>query len=278
VAVFIKLPAFLTCKKMIEIRKTAIVTGACGAIGRAIAEGIASKGPRVVLVGRDQSKLEKVQSGIIQRSGNPDVSFNVVDLGLQKEIITFSKRWEGPLHLLVNNAATAPRKRTETAEGIETQWATNVLGYFWMIKYFHPMMAGQPDARIVNVASYWAGGLKLGDPEFKSRPYDNDTAYRQAKQANRMLSVAFSERMKPWEVMVNACHPGDVNSKLSNAFGFGGSESPEEGAATPLFLALSGEISGVTGKYYEHLKPVVCQFSKDHQAVEQLFDICNEGY
>ena len=135
-------------------------------------------------------------------------------------------------------------------------------------------MEGQPGTRVVNVASYWAGGMDLNDPEFKSRPYDNDVAYRQAKQADRMLSVAFSERLKSKGITVNACHPGDVNSKLSNAFEFGGSESPEEGAATPLFLALSEEVSGITGKYYEHLRQVTCSFSKDHQAIERLFEIC----
>jgi NAD(P)-dependent dehydrogenase (short-subunit alcohol dehydrogenase family) len=144
-----------------------------------------------------------------------------------------------------------------------------------MMKYFHPYMEHQPDARIVNVASYWAGGMNLSDPEFKSRPYDNDVAYRQAKQANRMLSAAFSERLKSRGIAVNACHPGDVNSKLSNAFGFGGSESPEQGAATPLYLALSAEVRGITGKYYEHLKPVSCAFSGDHQVNERLFELCS---
>lgn len=155
------------------------------------------------------------------------------------------------------------------------QWATNVLGYFWTIHYFQQFMKDR-DARIVNVASYWAGGLDLRDPEFKSRQYDNDAAYRQAKQANRMLTVAFSERLKPGGITVNSCHPGDVNSKLSNAFGFGGSESPEEGAATPLYLSLSPDAEGITGKYFEHLKPVACSFSRDHDAVERLFDLCSK--
>jgi NAD(P)-dependent dehydrogenase (short-subunit alcohol dehydrogenase family) len=35
--------------------------------------------------------------------------------------------------VLINNAAVTPRTREETNEGIELQWATNVLGYFWMI-------------------------------------------------------------------------------------------------------------------------------------------------
>ena len=51
-------------------------------------------------------------------------------------------------------------------------------------------------ARVVNVASYWAGGLDLEDLEFKRRRYDNDAAYRQSKQADRMLTVAFAERLR----------------------------------------------------------------------------------
>lgn len=256
-------------------QKTAIVTGAYGAIGKAIAEGLASNGFRVTLAGRDKSRLEKVQDSIIRQTSNRQVFFKVVDLAGQEEIREFSRQWEGPLHLLVNNAATAPRQRIETPQGIEVQWATNVLGYFWMIKYMLPFMEGLPDARIVNVASYWAGGLDLSDPEFRTRQYDNDAAYRQAKQADRMLSAAFAERLRSRKITVNACHPGDVNSKLSNAFGFGGSETPEQGAATPLFLALSDGIQGITGKYYEHMKPVACLFSGDQPAVERLFDLCS---
>lgn len=255
-------------------QKNAIITGAYGAIGLAIAQGVAAKGFRVTLVGRDEARLEKAREAVVQRSSNSEIFAEVVDLGLNHEIIAFSRRWRHPLHLLVNNAATAPRKRTVTSEGIEVQWATNVLGYFWMVQYFHSFMAGVHDARIVNVASYWAGGLDFNDPEFRSRPYDNDVAYRQAKQANRMISASFSERLKSTGVTVNACHPGDVNSKLSNAFGFGGTESPEQGAATPLYLSLSEELAGITGKYFEHEKPVACQFSKNGQVNDQLFEIC----
>ena len=242
-------------------QKTAIITGAYGAIGKAIANGIAAKGWKVVLVGRDRARLVATQEAIARVSSNPEIVAEVVDLALHQEILAFSRRWKGPLHLLVNNAATAPQHRTETPEGLEVQWATNVLGYVWMMKYFHPFMARQAGARIVNVASYWAGGMDLDDPEFKHRSYDNDVAYRQAKQANRMLTVAFAERLKSSGITVNSCHPGDVNSKLSNAFGFGGSESPAQGAATPLYLSLSEVVSGVNGQYYEHLMQVNCAFS-----------------
>jgi len=114
----------------------------------------------------------------------------------------------------------------------------------------------------------------LNDLEFKRRPYDNNRAYRQSKQANRMLSVALAERLKPAGITVNACHPGDVNSKLSNNLGFGGSQSPDEGARTPVWLATDPVGQQQTGQYFERMQPVTCRFSADHQAVEQLYQLC----
>ena len=57
-----------------------------------------------------------------------------------KEIIKLAESWSGPLEVLINNAAATPRRLEKTPEGIEMQFATNVLGYFWMIKYFHPFL------------------------------------------------------------------------------------------------------------------------------------------
>lgn len=254
--------------------KTAIVTGAYGVIGKAIAEGLARENYSVCLIGRDQDKLESACRELSSKTGNKNLFFQVTDLSDHQQIRNFAGKWDRPLHLLVNNAATAPKSRTESTEGIEMQWAVNVLSYSRMIEAFVPFMQKTDKPRIVNVASYWAGGLDMDDPEFKERRYDNDSAYRQAKQANRMMSAAYSAMLKENGISVNACHPGDVNSKLSNAFGFGGHESPAEGAATPLYLALSGELEGKSGGYYEHLKPVRCPFSLDPAGNLALLRLC----
>jgi retinol dehydrogenase-13 len=183
-------------------------------------------------------------------------------------------RWHGPLHVLVNNAAVAPRRRQETPEGIELQFATNVLGYFWMIQAFTKHLARSAPARVVNVASYWAGDLDLTDVQFMRRPYDNNAAYRQSKQADRMLTVAFAGRMKALGVPLNACHPGDVRSTLSGNLGFGGSQTPDEGAQTPTWLAMDAIGGTVTGRYFEHLKEVPCPFGANRAAVEELYQAC----
>jgi NAD(P)-dependent dehydrogenase (short-subunit alcohol dehydrogenase family) len=145
-----------------------------------------------------------------------------------------------------------------------------------MITHFSDFMKNRPDARIINVSSYWAGQLDLDDPEFKKRRYNNDSAYRQSKQADRMLAYAFAGRLKPSGITVNACHPGDVNSKVSNDLGFGGFEKPDEGAATPVFLATSPEVKGITGKYFSYCKEAYCEFAGDRAGIEGLFRLCEK--
>lgn len=256
-------------------QKTAIVTGATGAIGAAIAEGLAvGAGFDVVLPVRNLDKGERIARAIRKSSPQAVVRVEEVDLSREVSVAGFRERFAGPLHVLVNNAAIAPRRRSETPEGLELQFATNIMGYFWMTEAFSDLLAASAPSRVVNVASYWAGGLDLSDLQFVKRRYDNDAAYRQSKQADRMLAKAFAEKFKPLGISVNACHPGDVNSTLSNALGFGGHETPEEGADTPVWLAVAPEGAHTTGRYFEHRKASHCSFMEDKTAVEKLFEIC----
>lgn len=256
---------------------TALVTGATGVIGQAIAERLARQGYRLVLLGRDAAKGEAAVAAIARRTGNRPMRLECVDLGRSAAIAALAARWEGPLHVLVNNAAVAPREREETPEGIERQFATNVLGYFWMIQAFSARLSASAPARVVNVASYWAGGLDLRDLQFIRRRYDNDAAYRQSKQADRMLTVAFAERLAGAGVTVNACHPGDVVSTLSGSLGFGGHETPEQAALTPAWLATEAVGAIQTGKYFERQRTVPCRFGADRAGVEALYRAC-EGF
>jgi retinol dehydrogenase-13 len=257
-----------------ETMKTALITGATGAIGKAIAFQIAQKGYKIILVARNETKANQLIDRLKKETGITHISLLLADLSRKREIASISSRMEDLVDVLINNAAVTPRKREETPEGIEMQFATNVLGYFWMIRYFQPHLKKAKAARIVNVASYWAGNLDLDDLEFNRRHYDNDTAYRQSKQADRMLTVAFANRLKDDNITVNACHPGDVRSTLASNLGYGGHESPDQGAATPVWLSNSSEVEGITGKYFEHQNETFCQFFIDKESIERLYDIC----
>ena len=255
--------------------KLALVTGGTGAIGRAIASEIASQPEyRVVLLCRDAHRASTVTNELTRLSGNERVSYELVDLSSKESVEAFAGRFREPVHVLVNNAAVTPRRRRETSAGIELQLATNVLGYFWLTRALKDQLRAGVPSRVVNVASYWAGDLDLDDLEFSRRPYNNNTAYRQSKQANRMLTVAFAERFAEHRVTVNACHPGDVNSRLSNNLGFGGHESPRDGARTPVWLATDPIGQQETGKYFEYMQMRRCRFGEDTMAVNALYEAC----
>jgi len=255
--------------------RTALVTGATGAIGGAIALELAHHHDYEIVLGcRDEDKAQTLKQEIEQASPGARIRIERVDLSLKSSIAELARRWSGPLHVLINNAAVAPRRRRVSGEGLELQFATNVMGYFWMMQAFKSSLVQAAPARVVNVASYWAGDLEMDDLQFQHRMYDNDEAYRQSKQADRMLTVAFARRWIDLGVTVNACHPGDVRSRLSRDLGFGGHQTAAEAAQTPVWLATSDEVAGLTGKYFEHQKAVTCRFEANRRAVEQLFARC----
>jgi NAD(P)-dependent dehydrogenase (short-subunit alcohol dehydrogenase family) len=257
------------------MNQVALVTGATGAIGKAIARQLAEHADfEVVLACRDETKAQQIVAEIQRATRNPHVRYVLVDVSRYTSVQNLAEQWQGPLNILINNAAASPRQRLETPEGIEVQFATNVLGYFWMTQVFSEILKASAPARIINVASYWAGDLDLTDLEFKRRHYNNGTAYRQSKQANRMLTVAFATRLASYGITVNACHPGDVNSRLSNDLGFGGQTSPDEGADTPVRLATDPMGQRETSKYFEQRRAVRCRFSEDTTAVEALYEAC----
>ncbi len=259
-------------------KTVALVSGATGVIGNAIARALAATpGYEVVLLARDEGRARQAAEGIRRESGNQAVRYVLADVSRHASVRAAADDWEGPLHVLVNDAGVAPSRRETTPEGIELTFATNVLGYLWVTEAFAPHLQRSAPARVVNVASYWAGDLDIDDLEFNRRRFDNHPAYRQSKQANRMLTVMQAEALADAGITVNACHPGDPTSTLSRNLGFGSAQSPEDAARTPVALARGELGADVTGRYFEHGRESRCHFAEDREAIERLYEICT-GY
>jgi NAD(P)-dependent dehydrogenase (short-subunit alcohol dehydrogenase family) len=260
-------------------KKTFIVTGAYGGIGKAICEILAKDlNNQIILAGRNERELNSAVEQIKTKTKNNSIQGYVVDFSSKESIENFAfKLKDQPINVLINNHATGPQKRELTKNGIEVQFATNILGYVWMINSFeNNLKKCSPNARIVNVASYWAGGLDINDLQFEKRRYSTDAAYQQAKQANRMLTLAYAEKFLNDGITVNVCHPGDSNTKLSNSMGFGGHETPEQSAQTPVYLAISNDVANITGKYFRDCRIQDDPFMKDKELIKKLFDICQK--
>ena len=211
-----------------ESRFVALVTGATGAIGRAIAERIAARPEyEVVLVCRDAAKAETTVETIRRHTSNPHVRYELVDLSRRASISALAERWRGPAHTLVNNAAITPRRREETPEGIERQFATNVLGYFWMTTAFRDHLARSAPARVVNASIQVF--LNYHDPDDSSRLAGAGLASGRrtvkAKILGRLdLSARKSETCQSKKSQAGGDPPGNVSEVqvMKRVFGVAG--------------------------------------------------------
>jgi retinol dehydrogenase 12 len=261
----------------------AVVTGAYGVFGVHIVEGLLAAGIATVCVGRNQSKAEALVSKMREKYPSVKCSHFAYDVSDHSQVRQLAAALgDTPIEFLVNNAAVTPTERTESSTGIEMQWACNVLGYHWMMKELEKnlLLSSCSPARVINVASSYAGGLDLTDVEFKKRPYNPDSAYRASKQANRMTTRAWADRWPSDRIVAFSCHPGVATSAVSLGLGYDLDRSEaaaRRGAATPLFLCLDPAAPARTGGYFRDSRPQECPFAADAQGVRGLTELL-DGY
>jgi len=260
--------------------KQFIVTGANGTIGKEIVKGLAKTGAAVVLACRRKDAGEKTieQIGKEANLSKEHLKVMEVDLSSQQSIRKFVNDFTSThdkLDGLVQTASIVSQTKKLSVDGIEMTFATNVMAYFMLMELLQDIMKKSTPSRIVNVSSNYAGHMDLSDLQFDKRQYNHDSAYRQSKQAERMLSWTYAEKLRDTGVTVNACHPGVVTSPLlAGLMSGGGSDSPEKGAVVPLFLSLNPDLEKVTGKYFYQSKEKACQFS-DKKQWNDLWEKCN---
>lgn len=254
--------------------KTILITGATAGIGEVAALELARLGATIVGVGRNPAKCATVAERIRRETGNPKVDFLVADLSVQAQVrrvaADFRQRYDR-LDVLINNAGALFVQRQESADGIEMTWALNHLAYFLLTDLLLDMLKSSAPARIINVASdaHQAGKINFADVEGKQK-YSGMRAYAQSKLANILFTYELARRLAAdpavaGRVTANALHPGFIasNFALDNFTGwlrplrwlFRGVQrvagrSPQQGAATILFLATDPTGATTTGQYF----------------------------
>ncbi len=250
--------------------KIVLITGANVGIGYITALEIAKLGSTLIMVCRNKEKGEKARQELIKKSKNQAIYLKMCDLSSQKDIRKVAEEIKNEypiIDVLVNNAGAIFPERQLSVDGIELTWATNHLGYFLLTNLLIDNLKAAKSARIVNVASQgsWLGKINWDDINL-SKKYDSMQAYCQSKLANIMFTNELANRLKNTKVTANAVHPGAVASNFGqNMSGFIGwafkffswsLKTPEQGAATSVWLAVSPQIEGVTGKYFADKKQI----------------------
>lgn len=283
--------------------KTVLVTGATDGIGKETALALATQGARVFIVGRNAHKTEMTAHTLRGMTANSQVIGLTANLSLMRDVHALADKvmeYCDSLDVLVNNAGAMYPDYHSTDEGFEATFALNYLSAFLLTNRLLPLMTrenGTSDpARVVNVSSVaHKQNRHIGDPidvnalEYHlgaaETGYSAARAYALAKYALVMFTFALARHYQGAGLTANALHPGFIATKLTDAlaprdrFTFSVVNrlmgvSPDEGAATSVYLASSPEVGAITGMYFMNRKPALpADGTRDIDAQDALWSL-----
>jgi NAD(P)-dependent dehydrogenase (short-subunit alcohol dehydrogenase family) len=243
-------------------QQTILVTGATDGLGRALAGELARRGATVLLHGRSQDRLENIRRELAAETGNDRLRTYLADFAVLAEVRRLAgavEQDDDQLDVLVNNAGIGGGKngsREESANGYELRFAVNYLAPFLLTNLLLPLLRRSAPARIVNVASVGQAPIDFEDVMLE-HGYSGSRAYAQSKLAQVMFTFELAERLRAEGagVTVNALHPASLmNTKMVyESYGYTMS-TVEDGVEATLRLAVSPELEGVSGRYFDRLQ------------------------
>jgi NAD(P)-dependent dehydrogenase (short-subunit alcohol dehydrogenase family) len=240
-----------------------VLTGATRGIGKAAAIELARRGAEIAIVGREAERVRAVADEAASAGGGAPVHQHVTDLLQMSEV----RRLAGELRdryehidVVANNAGALFASREMTSDGFERTFALNHLAPFLLTNLLQDRLVG---GRVVTTASdaHEGGRLDLDDPQ-SEKSYAAMRVYGTTKLCNILFTRELARRAP--ELHANCFHPGVVRT------GFGKNEngiwkvlttiagpffrSPERGARSLVWLALSDDAAGLNGEYVQDEK------------------------
>jgi NAD(P)-dependent dehydrogenase (short-subunit alcohol dehydrogenase family) len=188
--------------------KVAIVTGAGGGVGKAISKRLASEGCKIIMLGRNRTKLQKVASEI---GSKKNIMTVIADITKEAEVLSaidqtinaFDK-----IDILVNNAGTI-NDPVPFHEMTEDQWEdlveTNLIGMFRMTKAVIPVMMKNGAGNIVNISSV------LG---IRSIPRVPLSVYGVTKAGVIMFTRSIAVEYGQYKIRCNCIAPSTIRTSM----------------------------------------------------------------
>ncbi len=250
--------------------KSVLVTGGTGGIGQATAIRLAALGARVGITGRDLARTEAAAAVIRATPDSPAVDAFAADMSVQAGVRRLAAQVLDTyprLDVLVNNAGGFWAHRHVTADGLEHTFALNHLAPFLLTSLLLDRLTASAPARIVTVSSGAHARARIDFDDLQGeRNYSGQRAYSQSKLANVMFTYELARRLEGTGVTATVLHPGVVRTsfgaedqaaylavmtRVARLF----MKTPAQGAGTPVYLASSPQVEGITGRYFVNRKP-----------------------
>jgi len=201
--------------------RRALVTGAASGLGYEVAAALAAQGYDVVLADRNVDGGEAAVRRICAATPGAHAELRPLDLASLDEVRRFASHWDGPLHLLVNNAGILPPlQRARTADGHELALGIALLGHFALTGLLLPALRRSGGARVVGVTSLVYRRARIDfDDLAAARRYEPYEAYRQSKLAALMFALELHARAQAARLPLQslAAHPGIARTAIGDA-------------------------------------------------------------
>ena len=273
--------------------KTAVVTGCNSGLGYETMRVLAMRGAHVIGTGRNLEKASKACSSVTGKT--TPVALELSNFDSIVECADAIAKLSLPVDILVCNAGINTFSDLELVNGVERTFVVNHLGHFVLVNQLMPLIKESEESRVVHVSSksayVQAPAVGIDFDNLRGEgAFDYWEAYGRSKLANALFSLELSSRLEGSSISSNALHPGLVQTNIARnapvvlrtAFDwFGGliSKTPEEGAATQVYVATNPNIKGVSGAFFEDCNAV--NVSGDHHIfnksmAERLWSVSEE--
>lgn len=238
--------------------RVAMVTGANSGLGYVVAEELAKRKTKVVMICRNKERGQKALEDLKKSTGNDNIELHILDISRPAQIRNFARQYinsGGRLDVLINNAGALLNKREETEDAIETTFASHTLGAFLMTEYLLPVLKKSPAARVITVTSGGMYTQKMNDDYESKKSYDGTRSYAQCKRHQVYLNQIWAKQHADTNVTFYTVHPGwartpGTQSALPSWFDKLDLRTPQQGADTIVWLAIAESVAKESGKLW----------------------------
>ncbi|KAF8313659.1 NAD(P)-binding protein [Clavulina sp. PMI_390] len=258
--------------------KVVFITGGSSGIGKELARVLITKNAKVYIAGRSMKKSQEAIEELKTATGKSEaivqaIGMDLSDLASVKAGVDDFLSKESRLDVLYNNGGVMNRPHSElTKDGLDIQFATNVLGHFYLTKLLMPTLlasaktAPEGKVRVIEVSGggvMIAPSAKVGGPVVidslidgpTRNKFDAQTLFCQSKSGQALHAMALSRRFADQGIVCISLHPGIITTPLWNE---GNNKMPwlkkmsygvEYGALTPLYAGTSTDALEFNGKF-----------------------------